>query len=121
VPHSSGFDSLSILEQIYASSSLKLNFTPPKYNNTIYLDLQLSSPQPLNKQLEFGVFCKPGTNYEYSHFHSFIPHSIHTRLVIGGFHRFFNKHSHLDQFKWVFNNYIGIPQNPSVISQQSST
>jgi hypothetical protein len=34
--------------------------------------------------------------------------SIHIGLVIGGFHCLFNRHSHLDQFKWAFNNYIGI-------------
>jgi hypothetical protein len=29
-------------------------------------------------------------------------------LVVSGFHRLYNRHSHLDQFKWAFNNYIGI-------------
>jgi hypothetical protein len=108
VAHPPNINPLPILKQIYLPSGLKLNLSPPKYNNTIYLDLQLPSPQRLNRHLKFGVFCKPGTNYEYSHFHSFIPRSIHIGLVIGGFHCLFNRHSHLDQFKWAFNNYIGI-------------
>jgi hypothetical protein len=108
VTHPPDINPLSILQQIYLPSGLKLNPSPKQHNNTIFLDLQLPSPQPLHRQLEFGVFCKPGTNYEYSHFHSFVPRSIHTGLVIGGFYCLFNRHSHLDQFKWAFDNYVGI-------------
>jgi hypothetical protein len=108
VAHPSDIDPLPILQQIYLPSGLKLNPSPKQHNNTIFLDLQLLSSQPLHRQLEFGVFYKSGTNYEYPHFHSFVPRSIYTGLIIGGFHRLFNRHSHLDQFKWAFDNYVDI-------------
>jgi hypothetical protein len=108
VIHQSHLDPLPILNQIYRPTGLNLISSGKQNNNTIYLDIQIPSPQSLKKSFEFGVFCKPFTNYEYPHFNSCIPRSIHTGLVVGGFHRLYNRHSHLDQFKWAFNNYIRI-------------
>jgi hypothetical protein len=108
VSHPFSVDPLPILQKIYAPSRLRLSrLANSAYGHTVFLDVQFPSPQP-NTTLSFGLNCKPGTNYKYSHFNSFVPRSVHMGLVLGGFHRIFNQNSHLDQFSLVYKRYSNI-------------
>jgi hypothetical protein len=106
-PHSPSLDPLPILLKIYKPTGLKLLPAGTKDGNIVFLDLQFPIPQ-LPPTFSFGLYCKNGTNYEYPHFNSFIPCSIHIGLVIGGFHHIFNRNSHLNQFTLAWNKYINI-------------
>jgi hypothetical protein len=107
VPHLPGLDPLPLLLEIYAPSGLGLTRSDTFNSNCVFLDIQFPTPQTTNL-FSFGLYCKPGTNFEYPHFNSFIPRSIPTGLVIGGFHRIFNRNSHLDQFKIAWDRYSSI-------------
>jgi hypothetical protein len=76
-------------------------------NYTVYLDIQLPSPQS-ETILEFVLFCKPGTNFQYPLFNSFIPRHIPTGLVISGFIHIYNYNSHWNNFLVVWNGYVNI-------------
>jgi hypothetical protein len=83
----------STMAIIYQPAQLKFTKSEKFCNHTVYLDIQLLSPQS-ETILEFGLFCKPDTNFQYPLFNSFIPRHISTGLVISGFIRIYNCNSH---------------------------
>ena len=108
-PHVHGTHVIPTLMEIYKPTGLKFTQSKPSSDgHTVFLDIQLPSPQPSNTQLTFGLFCKPGTNYEYPHFNSYVPRSIHIGMVVSGFYRIYNRNSHLDQFKIAIQRYFNI-------------
>jgi hypothetical protein len=109
VTHPFSVDPLPILQKIYAPSRLRLSRSANSARgHTVFLDVQFPSPQPSTTHLSFGLNYKPGTNYGYSHFNSFVPRSVHMGLVLGGFHRIFNWNSHLNQFSLAYECYSNI-------------
>jgi hypothetical protein len=100
----------STIAIIYQPAQLKFTKSEKFCNYTVYLDIQLSSPQS-RIILEFGFFCKPGTNFQYSLFNSFIPRHIPTRLVISRFIHIYNHNSHWNNFLVAWNRYVNILQD----------
>jgi hypothetical protein len=109
VAHPFSVDPLPILQKIYAPSGLRLSRSANSAcGHIVFLDVQFPSPQPSTTHLSFSLNCKPGTNYEYPHFNLFVPRSVHMGLILGGFHRIFNRNSHLDQFSLAYERYSNI-------------
>eukprot|EP00026_Physarum_polycephalum_P017059 Phypoly_transcript_18145.p1 GENE.Phypoly_transcript_18145~~Phypoly_transcript_18145.p1 ORF type:complete len:225 (-),score=23.42 Phypoly_transcript_18145:102-680(-) len=98
---------LPILVDLYKSTSLRLVESAKAFNNMVFLDMQFLSPQS-STHLSFELYVKPGINYQYPHFNSFIPSHIKFGLVIGGAIQIFNHNSHLDQAKIAYDKFINI-------------
>jgi hypothetical protein len=88
----------STMAIIYQPIQLKFTKFEKFCNYTVYLDIQLPLPQS-GTILEFGLFCKPDTNFQYPLFNLFISRHILTGLVISGFIRIYNHNSHWNNFR----------------------